>query len=283
MSLGLTLRGRRQMQTDKVKVLAAENNRDLCNVLEDIIRGEPDLEWVGAAYDGLDALEKIVSQRPDVVLLDMIMPYLDGMGVLSKLQEMDLPRRPRIIVLTAFEEEAMVRSTSRLGADYYLLKPFDRASLVNRIRQLGREGHALDKLVFRKSSRDIDPPVDKDKEEDLEDRVARVLYKMGVPTYFKGYAYLRDSIAMVSQDMGLLNSVTKSLYPRVAEKHGTTPLIIEAAIRYTIQKTWIQGNLDYIYQIFGHAAHSRGGKPPTNSFFIARIAEELRLKMLENA
>ncbi|HHY45991.1 MAG TPA: sporulation transcription factor Spo0A, partial [Firmicutes bacterium] len=256
---------------DKIRVMAAENNRDLCEVLQTLIEGEEDLEWVGAAYDGVEAVEKIVKLNPDVVLIDMIMPYLDGMGVLARLNEMNLDKRPRIIILTAFEEETMVRRAVRLGADYYLLKPFDKASLISRIRQLGRGNSAGDQVGWaRKSKRMCSPEGGR---EDVEDQVARVLYRMGVPTYFKGYAYLRDSIAMVVKDIGLLNSVTKSLYPSIAQKHNTTPLIVEAAIRYTIQKTWRHGNPDYIFRVFGQAVNQRGGKPPTNSFFIARVAE----------
>lgn len=270
------------MVPDKIRVMAAENNRDLCEVLKALIEEEEDLEWVGAAYDGVEALEKISKLNPDVVLIDMIMPYLDGMGVLSKLNEMDLPKRPKIIVLTAFEEENMIRRAVRLGADYYLLKPFDKSSLISRIRQLGRGNSSADQIGRLRSPRKARPH-EVGREDDVEDQVARVLYRMGVPTYFKGYTYLKDSIAMVVRDMELLNSVTKSLYPNVAKKHSTTPLIVEAAIRYTIQKTWRQGNPDYIFKVFGQAVNQRGGKPPTNSFFIARVAEELRLGMIEEA
>ncbi|MCR4425817.1 MAG: sporulation transcription factor Spo0A [Firmicutes bacterium] len=275
------------MTDDKTRVLVVENNKDLCDVLEVLIRDERDLELVGVANDGLQALDMVQETQPDVMLLDIIMPYLDGMGVLSRMSEMDLPRRPKVIVLSAFEEEDMVRKTARLGADYYLLKPFDRESLISRIRQVAETepvfskprpertyGSRLPREIDRKPS---NAPFD------LETEATRLLYNLGVPTYFKGYVYVKEAIILVTREIGLLGAVTKSLYPKVAEKFGTTPLIVEAAIRYTIQKTWKQGNPEYINKIFGYAVNLRNGKPPTNSFFIAKIAEELRLGMLEHA
>ncbi len=259
----------------RIKVMSVENNREMCGVIEDMIRREPDLEWVGSAEDGLQALDKIVELEPDVVLLDVIMPYLDGLGVLQRLAEMDLPKKPKVIIVTAFEEEGMIKRSARLGADYYLLKPFDNASLASRIRQVA--GAERWHIGTRRGS----PAVPSQGREG--DEVARELFRMGVPTYFKGYQYLKEAIEMVARESNLLAVVTKSLYPRIAEKYGTTPLIVEAAIRYTIQKTWKQGDTAYLKAIFGHTAGARGGRAPTNSFFIARVAENLRLGMTQGA
>lgn len=272
----------------KTKVLIVENNKDLCEVMEELLNEEGDMELVGSAHDGLQALEMISRTTPDVVLLDMIMPYLDGLGVLGRLGEFNPEDRPRVIVVSAFEEEEMIRRCARLGADYYLLKPFDKDNLVNRIRQVVaiepqmarvRQDHSLQQRSERVRERERRP---RSGSFDLETEATRLLYNLGVPTYFKGYCYIRDAIILVTEDIGLLGAVTKSLYPKVAEKHDTTPLIVEAAIRYTIQKTWKQGNPEYISKVFGYAVNLRNGRPPTNSFFIAKIAEELRLEMLEN-
>ncbi|MDI7246519.1 MAG: sporulation transcription factor Spo0A [Bacillota bacterium] len=264
---------------DRIHVMAAENNRDMCEVLEALVRGEPDLEWVGSAEDGVQALEMIVQSKPDVVLLDIIMPYLDGLGVLQRLTEMDLPRRPGIIIVTAFEEESMVKRSARLGADYYLLKPFDGRSLVSRIRQVA----GTDNRPARVQVRSAMPAMPMATHGGASDQVAKALFRMGTPTYFKGYQYLKEAIEMVKADPSLLAVITKSLYPKIAEKHQTTPLIVEAAIRYTIQKTWKHGNAELLKKLFGHSAALRDGRAPTNSFFIARVAEDLRLGMMEGA
>lgn len=273
------------MSGPKTRVLIVENNQDLCDVIEALLNEEGDVEMVGAAHDGIQALEMIERHKPDVVLLDMIMPYLDGLGVLSKLAEKESDYRPKVIVVSAFEEEEMIKRCARLGADYYLLKPFDRENLVSRIRQVMA---TEPQMARHRADRALQARGDRGRERrargfDLETEATRILYNLGVPTYFKGYCYIRDAIIFVTEDIGLLGAVTKSLYPKIAEKHDTTPLIVEAAIRYTIQKTWKQGNPEYISKIFGYAVNLRNGRPPTNSFFIAKIAEELRLEMLEHA
>jgi len=275
---------------EKTRVLVIENNKDLCEVIEALLREEEDMELVGVAHDGVLGLDMIAQTRPDVVLLDIIMPYLDGMGVLSQLDDLGLERRPRIVVLSAFEEEEMVRRCARLGADYYLLKPFDRDNLISRIRQVSQADSAQAKPKTDRAYAGRERPREREADRrprgaqfDLETEATRILYNLGVPTYFKGYCYIKEAIVLVTKDIGLLGAVTKSLYPKVAEKYGTTPLIVEAAIRYTIQKTWKQGNPDHINKVFGYAVNLRNGKPPTNSFFIAKIAEELRLEMLEHA
>lgn len=272
----------------KTRVLVVENNKDLCEVIEALLKEEDDMELAGIAYDGVQALEMIPKTQPDVILLDIIMPYLDGMEVLNRLNEAAPNERPRVIVLSAFEEEEMVRRCARLGADYYLLKPFDSDNLINRIRQVvsGEPSAPKPKVERAYTSRDRGRDVDRKPrgaQFDLETESTRILYNLGVPTYFKGYPYIKEAIMLVTRDIGLLGAVTKSLYPKVAEKFGTTPLIVEAAIRYTIQKTWKQGNPEFINKIFGYAVNLRDGRPPTNSFFIAKLAEELRLEMLEHA
>lgn len=306
------------MGNGSVRVLAVDNNDDVCRVLETVIRDTEGLEWVGASHDGIDALERIKAERPDVVLLDIVIPYMDGLEVLSRIPSLGLERRPGVIVMSAFEDEELVRRASKLGADYYLLKPFGRETLVKRVFQVaesgrdrrtapvltrheplpskdpaaagvgsGGEGHSEGTVRSDRPAGDRSPargPASGDvAAKRLEDEVTRVLYNLGVPTYFKGYPYLRDAIVMVTSDISYLGAVTKSLYPRIAEKHGTTPLIVEAAIRYTIQKTWKRGNPEYIRRLFGYAVNLRGGKAPTNSFFIAKVAEVLRLGMLEGA
>lgn len=295
-----------------------DNNEDMCRALEAVIRDTEGLEWVGASHDGADALERIKAERPDVVLLDIVLPYVDGLEVLSRIPSLGLERRPGVIIVSAFEDEDLIRRASKLGADYYLLKPFGRETLVKRVFQVAESGRARhmapgltrheatslsELLAGGVSSEDVGASESASgfrrpaggltagrgfagagaATRGLEAEVTRVLYDLGVPAYFKGYPYLKDAIVMVTSDMSYLGAITKSLYPKIAEKHGTTPLIVEASIRYAIQKTWKRGNPEYIRRLFGYAVNMRGGKAPTNSFFIAKIAEVLRLNMLEKA
>lgn len=278
------------MDNETIRVFIVENNRDLCEFLDMLISSEPGMQVLGIANDGIQAIARIQENPPDVILLDMVMPYLDGMGVLARLSEMNLNPRPKVIILSAFEEESIVSKSSKLGADYYLMKPFDKDVLISRIRQtVENDNHDIMKDVVSNSSIVTEiskssvthKPRQRTGNFDLDAEVTRVLYDLGVPTYFKGYAYLKETIKLVTEDLSILGSVTKSLYPKIADKYGTTTLIVEAAIRYIIQKTWKHGNPDEINKVFGYAVNLRDGKAPTNSFFIAKIAELVRLDMAE--
>ena len=202
---------------------------------------------------------------PDVLLLDIIMPHLDGLGVLEKINEME--NKPKVIMLTAFGQENITRKAVELGASYYILKPFNMDVLVERIRLLGNGAVPAPSVsslsrVTKKSS--------------LEADVTGIIHEIGIPAHIKGYHYLREAIMMVVEDVDLLGSVTKILYPRIAEKFDTTSSRVERAIRHAIEVAWSRNNIDTIKKFFGYTVNTERGKP-TNSEFIALVADRLRL------
>ena len=205
-------------------------------------------------------------QVPDVLVLDIIMPHLDGIGVLEKLPQLDLPRRPRIIMLTAFGQEDITSRVVALGADYYVLKPFNLDILVNRIRQLAANEPVSKPMVAAGQS----------KTRSLDIEVTNIIHQLGVPAHIKGYLYLREAILMVIQEIELLGAVTKELYPLIAERYNTTASRVERAIRHAIEVAWSRGNVDMITNFFGYTIDLERGKP-TNSEFIAMIADRLRM------
>lgn len=250
------------------RVLIVDDNHELCEVLKEFIEAQPDMEVAGISYDGLDAIEKIPTTDPDVVVLDIIMPHLDGIGVLERLSKQDLPRRPRFLMLTAIGQEHITQRIIEMGADYYILKPFDVETLAHRIRQVAGAGQV---------ARKVRPGPDSIAR-DLNTEVTRLIHEMGIPANIRGYMYLREAILMVINEIGLLNGVTKELYPRVAQKFGTTSPRVERAIRHAIEIAWTRGNIEFLNSVFGHTVSSEKGKP-TNSAFIARIADKLRIEM----
>src|SRR5690606_25577122 len=115
-------------------------NVDLCITLQQFLDGQDDIEVCGIAYDGEEALELIVSSEPDVLILDITMPRLDGMAVLERMEGLGLEKRPRVIVLTALSRDDLSHRFTDLGADYFMLKPFDLTLLAERIRQFAQSG-----------------------------------------------------------------------------------------------------------------------------------------------
>lgn len=252
----------------RTKLLIADDNKEFCDILREYFTDQEDIELVGIAYNGVEALKMINEEQPNVVVLDIIMPHLDGIGVLEKLGQVE--SRPKVIMLTAFGQESMTQKAVELGADYYLLKPFDIDVLTNRIRQLG---NVMVTTVPATKTASV-PTVNKVK--NLEVEVTNIIHQMGVPAHIKGYQYLRDAILLVINEVNLLGAVTKELYPMIAEKYTTTPSRVERAIRHAIELAWDRGNVEMINKFFGYTINLDRGKP-TNSEFIAMVADKLRL------
>lgn len=264
------------MQT--IEVLLADDNREFTNLLSEFIDEQEDMRVTGVAYNGNDVLRLIEQSGrvPDVLILDIIMPHLDGLGVLEKLREMDLKPQPKIIMLTAFGQENITQKAVQLGASYYILKPFDMEILTNRIRQLVNTSQSMPMMSSSPSQVKANV-VQLPKGKNLDANITTIIHEIGVPAHIKGYQYLREAITMVYNNIEILGAITKTLYPAIAEKYKTTPSRVERAIRHAIEVAWTRGNIDSISHLFGYTINISKSKP-TNSEFIAMVADKLRIE-----
>ena len=267
------------MDNQKINVLIADDNKEFCNILNDYLLNQRDMVVVGVAKDGLEALEMIEAKKPDLVILDIIMPHVDGLGVLEKLMLSESEGKPRVIVLSAVGQERITQRSIALGADYYVVKPFDMDVFVKRIRDMFSNNVATseNKKSAEVYSEPIVQKVTENKPVDLETEITSIIHEIGVPAHIKGYMYLREAISMVVNNVELLSAVTKELYPSIAKKYNTTASRVERAIRHAIEVAWSRGQIDTINKLFGYTINNGKGKP-TNSEFIAMIADKLRLK-----
>ncbi|MDU4726691.1 sporulation transcription factor Spo0A [Clostridium sp.] len=262
------------MEDSKISVLIADDNKEFCSILNDYLLNQKDIVVTGIAKDGREALELIQQKQPDLVVLDIIMPHLDGLGVLEKLNGMDLDKMPRVIVLSAVGQDKITQQAITLGADYYVVKPFDMDIFTKRIREMfstqdveTKRRSVSTQVVQREAAATSRGPID------LETEITSIIHEIGVPAHIKGYMYLREAITMVVNDMELLSAVTKELYPSIAKKYNTTASRVERAIRHAIEVAWGRGQVDAINKLFGYTVHNEKGKP-TNSEFIAIIADK---------
>ena len=253
--------------SDVLTVLIADDNQEFCKTMKSYFDACEDIEVVGVAFDGKEAYEMVLETQPDVLLTDIVMPRLDGLGLLAKLGNADLPKKPATIVFSAVGQEAITRKAISLGAKYYIVKPFDLEELAEHIRSF--RGDVL---------RDMPQFVTRQPDAELETTITEIIQKVGVPAHIKGYQYMRDAIAMVITDMDVVNSITKVLYPSVARHYETTPSRVERAIRHAIEVAWDRGDPEVLNNLFGYIIRSNKGKP-TNSEFIAMIADKIRLDM----
>ena len=270
----------------KITILIADDNPDFAKTLTGYIEEDEELEIIAIARDGKQAVEMILNTEPDVVLLDVIMPHLDGLGVLEKIKEAKMKKPPVCIMLSAVGQDKITQRAMDLGAEYYAIKPFDITVLLQRIKEIklyqptqfkSNNVNSINNREIKAQYIEIAP--DKKKaEENLEALVTNVIHEVGVPAHIKGYQYLREAIMMVINNIDIINQITKQLYPDIAVKYHTTPSRVERAIRHAIEVAWGRGQAETVENIFGYTISAAKGKP-TNSEFIAMIADKLRLEL----
>lgn len=266
---------------EKITVLIADDNEEFSKTLATYLTNQKDMEIIGIAKDGTEALDIIKEKSPDVAILDVIMPHLDGIGVLERLNSSNsLNKKPICIMLSAVGQDKITGKAIALGAEYYVVKPFDIELLIQRIREIKNfKPNGSNHFLRNETKRTPYINLKTTKSEDhLEALVTNVIHGVGVPAHIKGYQYLREAIMLVVNDIDVINQITKTLYPEIAQKFGTTPSRVERAIRHAIEVAWGRGEVDLMENIFGYTVSAAKGKP-TNSEFIAMIADKLRLEL----
>ncbi len=261
-----------------IEVMLADDNRDFVHMLQEHISAQEDMTVTGVAFNGEEVLGllRTAERAPDILILDIIMPHLDGLGVLEKLQSMNLNPRPKVIMLTAFGQENITQRAVELGAAYYILKPFDIEVLVNRVRQMLNIPSSP--IAQAQPAPTPKPSIGSlSKGKSLDASITSIINEIGIPVHVRGYKYLREAITMVYHNIEILGSITKTLYPSIAEKYATTPSRVERAIRHAIELAWARGSVQNISDLFGYTVSINKSKP-TNSEFIAMIADKLRIE-----
>ena len=257
----------------EINVAIADDNERILDMLGEMIQNDKELKLVGKANNGEDAYLMIKEKQPDVVLLDLIMPKMDGLTVMDLVNNnQELKKQPNFIIITAVGQERITEDAFKKGANFYILKPFNNEAVINRIKNLNQR--VKNEMKISAAREDYFP---QKQEINLENRVTDMIHEIGIPAHIKGYHYLRDAIIMAIEDMDVLNAITKVLYPTVAKMHQTTSSRVERAIRHAIEVAWSRGKLDTLENLFGYTVSYGKGKP-TNSEFIALIADTIRLE-----
>ena len=245
---------------NRIKVIIADGNEEYRSLLTEAVEGSGEFQVVGQAGDGQTAVELARQTGAELMLLELVLPGLDGLGVLSKLKEMD--NAPQVIAMSAFCSQQTVAMAGMLGAAYFMAKPCDESALLERMRAV---------VSLTEEEQEDHAP-------GLESLVTSIIHEVGVPAHIKGYQYVREAIMIAVEDMEVINSVTKVLYPEVAKRYGTTPSRVERAIRHAIEVAWDRGDLETLQRFFGYTVSNAKGKP-TNSEFIAMISDRIRLQL----
>lgn len=259
---------------DSSEALNILGTKEFVSILSDYLEVRGGFQIAGKAYDGLEALEFLCNVQIDMVILDLIMPRLDGIGVLEELNHMNQSQRPKIVVLSAVVNEVFTQRALNLGADYYIIKPFDMDLFVTRVRELF---NVFDAPAVK--SADV---VEQEKRDssahELEVEISELLHKLGAPVHVKGYSYLKEAIAIAVQDMESLSGITKIIYPTIAKKYKTSATRVERSIRHAIEVISSRNKSELWYELFVVVIASNKERP-TNGEFIAVTADKIRLKL----
>jgi two-component system response regulator (stage 0 sporulation protein A) len=252
---------------NEIRILIADSSPEFRSILKDSIGMEEGMTVVGDTSNGIEVQSLIEKKNPDILLMDVVLSGLDGLGVLKQLSQKRMDKKPAVIILSYFLNEHTISEASDLGAKYFMLKPFDMNSLFEKIRSFC--------IHSRTSTAEKGRPV---RNVNLETMVTNIIHEIGVPAHIKGYLYLREAIILAVKDMEIINAVTKVLYPTIAKTFNTTASRVERAIRHAIEVAWDRGDIETLQSFFGYTVSNTKGKP-TNSEFVAMIADRLQLQL----
>lgn len=255
---------------EQLRLGIADDNLEFCMLLRDYFEDQPGFKIEIIAHNGQELIRALRQTKVDVLLLDMIMPEIDGLGVLKWLKDHQLSEKPKVIIFSAFAKEEVAQKAVELGVDYYILKPFDLKTLKQRIVEIAANP-CLKGIIVKTNL------VNKPQYRDLEKKVSGIISKLGIPSHFKGYSYLVAAIIATVQEPSLINEVTTKLYPTIAKLFDTNEQRVERAMRFAIETAWNKGDVQVIHDLFGYCVDDQKGKP-TNASFIAIISDKIRLE-----
>lgn len=242
---------------NRIKIMLADADLDACGMLQEALEQTGRFTVVAVTGDGSEVLPLVSSTKPDILVLDLVLPGLDGMNIMQRLEGDD---RPVILATASIATHDVISQAGDLGASMFVRKPYLEDAMVENLLRLAEKA---------------DPKLHAP---GLEELVTSIIHEVGVPAHIKGYQYVREAIMITVEDMDVINSVTKVLYPEVAKRYHTTPSRVERAIRHAIEVAWDRGDLETLQKFFGYTVSNAKGKP-TNSEFIAMISDRIRLKL----
>ena len=248
----------------KTNVLMIDDNVSLINMVKEYFQSNEEIDIVLEAHNGLEGIELIKTQQDnfDLILLDLVMPVKDGIYVLKEMHKQRL--NEKLIVETSYNSPEVLSEVSKLGANYYILKPFDLDDLEERIRTIMNNEKTGKNLLLHSPN--------------LQSSISKLLHNLGIPSHIKGYQYIREAVFMIYENPDIIGGITKELYPTLAKKFNTTASRVERAIRHAVEVSWNRGSMQLMEEIFGYSVDIDKAKP-TNSEFIVTIADKLRLEI----
>ena len=248
---------------EKRKIVVVDNNNELQRGIKTFYESDDAVEVVDTFNDVNKTIDYVKENNVDIVVTDLVLPNADGYALIEGLKA--LPNCPKIIVASAIFEDQFIKRAFALGVSYYMIKPIDFKLLDTRINEILNSGEGT--LVSRRPIRN----------KQLEEKITNIFITVGIPAHIKGYQFLREAIKMAIDNPDIINSITKKLYPSIAERFETSSSKVERAIRHAIEVAWNRGKIENINSLFGIRVYSNNEKP-TNGEFIALVADKMLIE-----
>lgn len=256
------------METTLKKVVLVDNNEAMRESIKKQITNDK-IEIVADFSEAVKAINYIKENEVDVIVTDIVLPNIDGYEFLEAINKLGLINKPKTLILSALSNDNFVNKALNYGADYYMVKPCDVNILKTRILELTQKVPDQNIVTNIKTV--------KPRNKQLEEKITNIFITVGIPAHIKGYQFLREAIKMAIDNPEIINSITKKLYPSIAERFETTASKVERAIRHAIEVAWNRGKIENINALFGIRVYSNNEKP-TNGEFIALVADKMLIE-----
>lgn len=256
-----------------MRIMLVDDNGDLRRGMRDYLARQEGMKVVAECPSGAEALEALGKVRVDVMVLDLIMPQMDGFALMEEVRRQQLANPPQIIVVSALGRDDFIMRAVQLGARFYMVKPFDMASLAARIRESCGQGVVPLGTALNASARSLS----------IDEKLASLFLTIGIPAHIKGYQFLRTAVKMVVDNPDMINRITKELYPSIGKCYNTSASKVERAIRHAIEVAWSRGRIDTLNKAFGCRVATKEDKP-TNRCCVDRVLirrDEVRIVLFK--
>ena len=246
-----------------LNLLIANDNAEESDLILEKLTNEKNLYAIDKTVSGKEAISFISSKEYDIAIINLVLTEIDGFEVIEKIKETNA--KTKIIVLSALSSETFINKAISMGVDYYMLKPLSIDVLIKRVNDLIDDSNNKSSTI-----------ISKNEDKEVEEKITNIFITVGIPAHIKGYQFLREAIKLAMDNPDIINSITKRLYPSIAEKFDTSASKVERAIRHAIEVAWNRGKIENINSIFGLTVYSNNEKP-TNGEFIALVADKMLL------
>ena len=247
---------------EKYTLILADENRETVSSLQQIFT-EDKFNIISTAFDGESLLSKLKENTPDILIMDLVLSKIDGFSVLEYIKKENL--NINVFVYSNLSLDGFINKAISLGVKYYAIKPIDLNLLKDRVLDVVEN----QKVGGMKSNNIVS--------NQMEEKITNIFITVGIPAHIKGYQFLREAIKLAIANPEIINSITKKLYPTIADKYDTSASKVERAIRHAIEVAWNRGKIENINNLFGIKVYSSNEKP-TNGEFIALVADKMLIE-----